>query len=376
MKIVHLLPHFANDGNGVVYVATDLACAQSSAGHAVTCIGARGGSLELLLQGRAVVTHVIPEFGLHLVHSLLGLWRRLKTLRPQLVHAHTVPTALIAKLLQPFFGYSLVTSVHNGPRLKNYLLAVGDRIICVSAAVAQGIKLPSSGRKVRIVRNGPLGSPRRTEHDSPPAAVDVNGPTIVTMAGLHPHKGVRDLIEAFAIARKTIPDLSLYILGKGPEQAELQSLADRLACSDHVRFEGFVSDPRAYLSRADLFVLPSHSEAFGLSIAEAREAGCAVVGTNVGGIPEVLEDGRSGILVPARDPVALGRVLVELFSDRSLLTLWRSRASSNLSWLRVDRVLAETMAVYDELLRSKPGYASRGRDEIATLADQRSSGCG
>jgi len=119
--------------------------------------------------------------------------------------------------------------------------------------------------------------------------------------------------------------------GHGPEQPYLQSLASRLACIDHIHFEGFVSDPRDYLSKADLFVLPSHGEAFGLSLAEAREAGCAVIGTNVGGIPEGLENGRSGILVPAKDPVELARVLVELFGNKSLLGLWRKRASSNLS---------------------------------------------
>src|SRR5713226_8993128 len=133
MTIVHLLPHFANDGNGIVYVATDLACAQSAAGHSVACIGNRGGSLVELLQDRSVATYVVTELRLGPLASLRSLARLstlLKALRPQIVHAHTVPTTLMAKLLQPLLGFSLVTSVHNGPRLKNFLLGVGDRVIC------------------------------------------------------------------------------------------------------------------------------------------------------------------------------------------------------------------------------------------------------
>jgi glycosyltransferase involved in cell wall biosynthesis len=351
--IIHLLPHFNSDGNGVVYVATDLACAQSAAGLSVACIGGRSGSLVGLLQDRSVTTYVIPSFKSGPILKLRGmfrLWRLFKVLRPEVVHAHTIPMALIAKLLQPLFGFSLITSAHNGPRLRNFLLTVGDRVICVSAAVAKGMRrLPVSDRKLRIVRNGPLGSPRRAGSGSVPLKVVVSNPAIVTLAGLHAHKGIQDLIEAFAMVRKSVPDLSMHILGEGPERSRLKMQAARLNCDDCSYFEGFVEDPRSYLAQADIFVLPSHREAFGLSLAEAREAGCAMIGTSVGGIPEVLERGRCGTLVPAGNPLELGRILVELLTDEELLRFWQGRASSNLSWLRVDRVFRETMEVYAEL---------------------------
>jgi glycosyltransferase involved in cell wall biosynthesis len=257
----------------------------------------------------------------------------------------------MAKLLQPLLGFGLVTSVHNGPRFKNFLLAVGDRVICVSMAVAEGMKrLPVSDHKLRIVKNGPLGSPRWAQSDSAPLKVVVSKPAIVTLAGLHTFKGVQDLIKAFAIARESVPNLSMYILGEGPKRSRLETLSARLSCEDHIHFEGFVEDPRPYLAQADVFVLPSHREAFGLSLAEAREAGCAVIGTNVGGISEVLEDGRSGILVPPKSPGELGRILIQLFADREILTSWQKRASANLSWLHVDRVARETIEIYREIL--------------------------
>jgi glycosyltransferase involved in cell wall biosynthesis len=369
MTIVHLLPHFQNDGNGVVYVATDLAYAQSAAGHSVACIGSRDGSLAELLQDRSVTTYLVGEFRLDPftnLRNIARLFSLLKTARPQVVHAHTITTALIAKLLQPLLGFSLVTSVHNGPRLRNFLLGVGDRIICVSAAVAEGMKrlhIPDS--KLRIVRNGPLGSFRKPGVDAELSEVIVDKPAIVTLAGLHTYKGVQDLIEAFAIAQKSIPDLSLYILGKGPAKPYLQMRAGRLNCNDRIHFKGFIASPRPYLAQADVFVLASHREAFGLSLAEAREAGCAVIGTNVGGIPEVLEGGRAGILVTAKTPIEIGRVLVQLFADEKLLRSWQKRAAENLSWLYVDRVSRETTEVYTEMLASQtkpPRLECKGGD--------------
>jgi len=382
------LPHFNSDGNGVVYVATDLACAQSAAGESVTCIGGKNGSLTELLQGRGVATHIVPEFASGVsfnLRALPRLWRLLKTLRPQVVHAHTIPIALTAKLLQAFLGFRLVTTVHNGPRLRNLLLAVGDRCICVSGAVADSMKrLAVSDRKIRIVRNGPLGSPRRSLAIPAPFKIALRKPAILAIAGLHRYKGIEDLIEAFAIAKKSVPDLSMYILGEGPARAQLEMRAASLGCSDRIHFKGFVDDPRPYLTQSDVFVLPSHREAFGLALAEAREAGCAVIGTNVGGIAEVLEGGRAGILVPPKNPDQLSRILVQLFADQAILAAWQKRASTNLSWLHLGRVAQETMEIYRELLISvdQPNHATartnltRAAGRLTTISDAKVGSAG
>ncbi len=332
MKIAHLLPHFENGGNGVVYAATDLACAQSAAGHSVACIGNRSGPLAKLLQDYSVATYVVADFKLKSFGNL---------------------RTLMAKLLQPMLGFNLVTSVHNMSGLKNIWLGVGDRVICVSAAVGESMKrLCFPGAKIRIIRNGPLDSPRRPDGAAGPLEVVMNKPAIVTVAALQTHKGIGDLIEAFALARKSIPDLSMYILGDGPEKRSLQMLADRLDCRDRIYFEGFVRDPRPYLAQADIFVLASHREAFGMALAEAREAGCAAIGTNAGGIPEVLEYGRAGIIVPVGNPVDMSRALVRLLVNPTLLRFWQKRAATNLSWLRLGRVSEETISAYAEMLAS------------------------
>ncbi len=124
----------------------------------------------------------------------------------------------MAWALKPILRFRLITSVHNdGPRFKNILLNVGDRIICVSAAVAEQMQsLPIRSEKIAIVRNGTLGSVRRPPTSQISQGPLINRPAIVTLGGLHFSKGMQDLISACAIAQRTIPNLALYILGKDP----------------------------------------------------------------------------------------------------------------------------------------------------------------
>jgi glycosyltransferase involved in cell wall biosynthesis len=133
-------------------------------------------------------------------------------------------------------------------------------------------------------------------------------------------------------------------------KSRLQKQAALVDGNYNIHIEGFIADPRPYLSQADVFILPSHREAFGIAIAEAREAGCAIVGTNVGGIPEVLEGGRSGVLVPANSPKDIARIVIELLSDPIQLETMKRQAAINVHWLRVERMSQETIAIYQEAL--------------------------
>ncbi|MER3478253.1 MAG: glycosyltransferase, partial [Leptolyngbya sp. ERB_1_2] len=96
----------------------------------------------------------------------------------------------------------------------------------------------------------------------------------------------------------------------------------------------------------DIFVLASRQEPFGLALSEAREAGCAIVASDVDGIPEVLDGGNAGQLVRCGDAEALSRALSSLLQSRQDLEAWKVRAQTNLDWLRVERVHQETLGVY------------------------------
>ncbi len=120
--------------------------------------------------------------------------------------------------------------------------------------------------------------------------------------------------------------------------------------SDRIHFEGFQLEPQRYLLSCDIFVLASHRDPCPLVLSEAREASAAIVATQVDGIPEALDYGDAGLLVPAKDSHALAAKMVKLLSSVDTLNEWKHRAKQNLEWLNASRVHQETLAIYDELI--------------------------
>jgi hypothetical protein len=200
MRIIHLAPHCNEDGNGVVNVAVDLASAQADAGHTVG-FASNGGSLLGLLQKHSV-QHFAIDMGLRnpiaIVRSFLALRLLVRTFKPQIVHAHMVPGALFGRILRWVCQFRLVTTVHNAPKRQSVAMGLADIVIVVSAANQElmsrrGIPMD----KMRIVKNGPLGSPRRAPVNSPNGEVALRRPAIVTVARLFTQKGIPDLSAAF-----------------------------------------------------------------------------------------------------------------------------------------------------------------------------------
>ena len=148
------------------------------------------------------------------------------------------------------------------------------------------------------------------------------------------------------------PGARLYIVGEGPSEAEYRAKAARSASRDAIRFCGARTDPRSYLLAADIFALPSHADPAPLVLSEAREAGCAIVATEVDGIPELLEHGRAGILVPAASPARLAEALSQLLLNPEALASWRSRSQINIENMSIARVAHSTLSVYAECFPS------------------------
>ena len=107
----------------------------------------------------------------------------------------------------------------------------------------------------------------------------------------------------------------LYLVGDGPERELFERQARRSRWSDRIHFEGFQTVPQAYMLSADVFVLASRRESFGLVLIEARQAGCAIVATNVDGVAEALDGGRAGMLVPPRNVPSLAVALTRMLRN-------------------------------------------------------------
>jgi glycosyltransferase involved in cell wall biosynthesis len=231
-------------------------------------------------------------------------------------------------------------------------MGLADRVIAVSNAVAQSMaRRGIAQKKLQVISNGTLGSPR-TRQIGEYVPVLLQHPAIATVAGMYRRKGIAELIDAFAQIAWDFPEAHLYIVGNGPDRSLFEAKAQSTSVADRIHFEGFQPEPQRYLLSTDIFVLASHREPFGLVLSEAREAGCAIIATDVDGIPEALDGGQAGLLVPPADSQALAAALVQLLSDPNVLHTWKKQAQHNLDWLTAGRVNEETLAVYEELTKS------------------------
>ncbi len=280
-------------------------------------------------------------------------WRRLRGQEFEIVHMHfggrsvrwlaragtraRIVVHLHGRILEAR-GLSLVTHSGRG----------ADAVIAVSRAVAERVV----GRRPLVVYPGvPL--PETSGPLVPPRGSTTK--VIIGTAGrLLPLKGFVYLVRAVASLRVEFPNLVLEIAGSGPERAALEREAERLGLSDGVRFLGWVEELAAVLARWDVFVLPSLEEAFPIAVLEAMAAGLPVVASAVGGIPELVEDGRTGWLVPPADARLLAERLRALLLDasqrRALGEAGQARARDHFS---LERMVAAIAAIYDGIVESR-----------------------
>jgi glycosyltransferase involved in cell wall biosynthesis len=346
-RVLHLANSLSNRGNGILNVAVDLAIEQAQRGN-VVAFASGGGGHETLLQAKGVQCLPAQQTGTAL--ALLNSWRLrgiVRRFKPHVIHAHMRSGLVLALPWARMLGIPLVMHLQNIHDQGYGMMQWPRRIIAVSTAVqAQLVNQGVPADRIRVVLNGTLGSERL-----PPAtsAANLQRPAIVTVAGMMHRKGIAELIEAFAKLPVDISNAHLYLVGGGTEQSSFQELADRSGAGDRIHFEGFQADPRPYLQAADLFVLASRRESFGLAILEAREAGCAIVATNVDGIPELLDHGRCGVLVPPLDSNALAGAISRILCDRSLQEKLRRESKVGLERFTVSKMTDQVMEVYEEL---------------------------
>jgi glycosyltransferase involved in cell wall biosynthesis len=176
----------------------------------------------------------------------------------------------------------------------------------------------SGGATPHPLTPSPKGSGGATPHPLTPAPKgsgggEEGGFVVGTVSRLSPEKGVEFFVEATNEIAKVMPNARFWIVGDGPLRGELERRA-----GDAVHFLGARDDVPELLHAMDVFVMPSLEEAFGIAVVEAMACGLPVVATNVGGLPEVVADKNTGLLVPPRDAGALASAVVKLANDESL----------------------------------------------------------
>jgi len=174
-----------------------------------------------------------------------------------------------------------------------------------------------------------------------------------------PEKGFEYLIRAFAQVYQIEKNVELAIAGDGPLRSKLYNLSNELSIASRIHFLGFRTDMPELYQTFDLFVLPSIYEAFGLVLVEAMSAGKPVVATNVGGIPEIVQDGKTGIIVPPCNSNKLSEAIIELLNNQSksasMGLLGQKRAEEKFG---LKRMVEEYQNLYFDLLAKRTGHAN------------------
>ena len=178
-------------------------------------------------------------------------------------------------------------------------------------------------------------------------------PLLVHVSNFRPLKRVDDAVRILAAVRREIPAV-LALVGDGPERPRAEALARELGLADVVRFLGAQLDFRDVLQQADAFLLPSETEGFGLAALEALACGVPVVGSRVGGLPEVVADGQTGFLCPPGDVPAMAAAVLRLLGDPELQrTMARAaRESVERKWRR-EPLLDRWEAYYRRVLAAR-----------------------
>lgn len=291
-------------------------------GHDVRAVLLKPGWLEdRLLAERIPVERLVLrrplDFGL-----ARGLAALAATSGADLVHAHEFTFAFYGRLAGLRRRLPLVATAHGANFVegaKRRLLGAASlrpgarfRLVTVSdalaAALAGSLRLPRA--KVDVVRNG-IDIPSET----PVAREPDGGFRLVAVGNLYPVKNHAVLVRAVAALRQAGVPAELDVLGRGAEEAALRAEIARLHLDDCVRLQGFRSDVGAFLARADVFLSGSLSEQMPLSFLEAMVRALPVVATRVGGVPEIVEDGTTGLLFPSDDAVAAAGLLETLWRD-------------------------------------------------------------
>jgi glycosyltransferase involved in cell wall biosynthesis len=204
--------------------------------------------------------------------------------------------------------------------------------------------------RIRVVPEG-IDLPRWRERLASHQAITPDDRLILCVARQYPRKRIADLIEAFAIVRRKVPDARLAIIGDGPEHANLRSMIVELNLEEAAQLLGAIpadNDVAAWYRRATIFCLPSVQEGFGIVFLEAMAAGLPIVATTATAIPEVVPDGLVGTLVPPGDVAALAEALTTLLLRPNLRAAYAGYGQAYVERYDWDRVAEMFLAAVHE----------------------------
>jgi glycosyltransferase involved in cell wall biosynthesis len=293
---------------------------------------------ELKQAGIPIIEFPVKSFrSMGNVRAILDMRRYIREYGLQLVHCFDVPTAMWGAPVSRLWGVPVVISQLSYRSLntpgERRVLRFADRLstkIVVNCVAMQRHMTDDEGAPLQKTYLCYNGVDNALFHPGPGALPEqLKGSIIVgTIANLREEKGIDVLLKAYALLRKQTSGTRLFIVGDGPHREELERLARELGIMDDTVFQIGKPDISAEMRALDVFVLPSYSEAFSNALLEAMASGCAVVGSDIGGTPELIHEGDNGLLFKCGSPEDLAAKLRVVVENAELREKFKRRSAA------------------------------------------------
>jgi len=336
----------------------------------VWCL-ARGGQIAEELIDKGVSVKILGMKSYYNPLKIIALSRLMRKEKIKILHTHGYFASTFGRLAAILArGPVIIAHVHStyyGYNKRNVLIErflsfFTDKIVCVSVAVQEFV-LEVEGineKKTLVIYNGVEGpNTYETELNVNRKSFGISDSDIVviTVASLTPHKGHSVLIDAMHVLTQEYQNLRLLIVGDGPLRNDLAEHVKGLELTRNVVFTGLRKDIYSLLKFSDIFVLPSlEREGLGMAIIEAMECGLPVIGTRLGGIPEVIEENMNGFLVTPGNPEELAAAMEKLINDKSARTgMGRMGRKIFEEKFTVTKMIENIESLYDELIEKRFG---------------------
>lgn len=292
--------------------------------------------------------------------DLIGTIKLVKRKKINVIHAHwIIPQGLIAFVIKKLYNIPYIVTAHAGDifPLKNRFLRLLSKFVLMncdyctvnSNATKDVVLEVYNVKNIKVIPMGvDLNSFDKSRRDnSLRRKLDIDGEFILSVGRLADKKGVKYLIRAMPLVLKSFLRAKLIIVGDGPERGNLEKLTDELDLRDNIKFIGRIPNKNLpkYYATADVFVGPSivtksgDTEGLGVVFLEAIASGIPVIGSNVGGIPDIIKNKKTGILVEQKNSLQIARAIIKLLNDKKLVFKLvkngQRHIKSNYSWIIV-----------------------------------------
>jgi glycosyltransferase involved in cell wall biosynthesis len=360
-KVVHLTEDMGIGGQEKVIAILAEGLDRRKFEAEVWCL-VRGGALADKVRQAGITVRVLNLPSYYNPLSVLRLALLLRRFVADIVHTHGDFAGTFGRLAAVLAGKrAVVAHVHTlqpGFRWRHLwtqrvLAHFTRRIICVSQAVRDfviaGTGIPAG--KTCLILNGVVQCADHAGCPERQAGLALGDCLAVSVGSLVENKGHRVLVDAFHQAVSVRPTLKLVIVGDGPLRAVLKRQVIDLNLQAHVEFSGRLDDVHSVLDQAAMFILPTlYREGLSIALLEASRHGLPAVASRLGGIPEVIAHGRTGLLVPPGDAEALAAAILALAADSCLRARLGDAARSDYERrFRAERMVAEIETLYASL---------------------------